>query len=204
MVLLQVNFKVTIVHMEKMKEIFFSPIDRALFESRVVQISGPINSSLAYRVTRELLAMEKMDSNKPIIVFVNSPGGEVTSGFSVFDTIRFIAPEVKTVVTGLAASMGSLISLAAKKGNRQAFPNSKFLIHQPLISGVIQGPASDLEIHAKDIVKTREKINRIYSKETGKSFEVVTRATDRDYWMTAEEALEFGLISKIVTAHSEI
>lgn len=190
--------------METLKNQFFTPIDEALFDSRIVTISGPVNSEMAKRVNRELLALEKKDSKKPITVMINSPGGEVTSGFGIFDLIRWIEPEVKTLVCGLAASMGSMIALSAKKKNRLAMPNSKFLIHQPLISGVIQGPASDLEIHAKDIVRTREKINRIYAEETGQPYEEVVRATDRDRWLDAEEALDFGLIAKVVTKRSDL
>lgn len=187
-----------------LEDLIFSPLDKVLLDSRILHVSGPVNSQLAYRVTKALLALEKMDAKKPITLFVNSPGGEVSSGFSIFDTIRFIEPEVTTIVSGLAASMGSLISLAAKKERRFAFTNSKFLIHQPLISGTIQGPASDLEIHAKDIIRTREKINRIYSDETGRPIEEVAKATDRDRWLTPEEAKDFGLIAKIIKSHKDI
>ena len=183
---------------------FHTPIDEALFHSRIVQISGPVGSKLAYDVNRQILALEKTDSKKPIYLFIDSPGGEINSGFSIYDTARFVSPEIYTVVVGLAASMGSLIALCAKKENRLAFPNSKFLIHQPLISGVIQGSASEIEIHAKDIVLTRERINQLYAQETGRSIEEIRIATDRDNWMTANEAKGFGLISKIVGNRSEL
>ena len=182
----------------------YSPLDEAIFESRIVLMNGGVDSKLAYRTNKRLLALEKADPKKPIYLFINSPGGEITSGFSIFDTANFIEPDVFTLVTGLAASMGSLIALCAPKERRLAFPNSKFLIHQPLIMGTIQGSASDLEIHANDILKTKDKINRLYSKETGKPLETVEKATDRDYWMSAEEALEFGLISKIIHKRSEL
>ncbi len=183
---------------------FFTPIDEVLFQKRIVQIHGPVGSELAERVNRELLAMEAHDEKKPIHVYINSPGGEVTSGFSIFDTLRFIRCDIKTIVTGLAASMGSIIALAAKKENRLAFPNSKFLIHQPLVSGMIRGSASEIEIHAKDIIKIRERINQLYAKETGRPVEEVRQATDRDNWMDPEEAVSFGLISRIVANHGEL
>ncbi|MBN22216.1 MAG: ATP-dependent Clp protease proteolytic subunit [Bdellovibrionaceae bacterium] len=184
---------------------FYNPIDETLFESRIIHLNGGVNSEMAYRVNRELFALEKKDAKAPIVIMVNSPGGEITSGFSIFDTVRFIEPEVITVVAGLAASMGSIISLAPrKKENRMAFPNSKFLIHQPLIPGGIRGSASELEIHAKDILRTKEKINRLYVEETGKSLEEISKATERDYWMTAQEALEFNLIKKVVQSRSDL
>ena len=186
-----------------MNSVFYTPLDEALFKSRIVQISGPVDSELAYDTNKKLLALESADPQAPVYLHVDSPGGVVTSGFAIFDTARFIAPEVITVVVGLAASAGSLISLCAKKKNRVAFPNAKFLIHQPLISGVLRGSAADLEIHAKDIIATRRRINEIYAEETGRSFEEIEKATDRDNWMTAEEALEFGLIDRIVTSRSE-
>jgi len=183
---------------------FYTPIDQRLFDSRIVQISGPVGAKMAQEANRLMLALERESSTDPVYLHINSPGGEVTSGFSIFDTARFIEPEVITIVTGLAASMGSLIALCAEPKNRLAFPNSKFLIHQPLISGMLTGPASDLEIHAKDIIKTKRRINELYAKETGKPIEEIEAATDRDRWMEADEALDFGLISRIVNRRSEI
>ena len=190
--------------MPRMDFPFFTPIDKRLFDSRIVQISGGVGSSLAHDVNRQLLALEREDPDQPVYLFINSPGGEILSGFSIYDTARFIRPEIITVVTGLAASMGSLIALCADKKNRLAFPNAKFLIHQPLISGFLTGPASDLEIHAKDIIKTRRKINELYARETGKDLAEIEAATDRDNWMEAQEALDFGLISRVVARRSEI
>ncbi len=184
--------------------VFFTPIDQSLFDGRIVQISGTVDSDLAYDVNRQLLALERVDPNKPVYLFINSPGGEINSGFAIYDTARFIEPEVITIVSGLAASMGSLIALCAKKENRLTLPNSKFLIHQPLISGVMTGPASDIEIQAKDLLRTKEKINRIYAEETGHPLNEIAEATDRDKWMTAEEALEFGLISRIISRRKEM
>lgn len=183
---------------------FFTPLDQSLFDSRMVQISGVVASPMAHTVNKQLFALAAADDSKPIYLMINSPGGEINSGFSIYDTARFIKPDIYTIAIGLAASMGSLIALAAPPERRLAFPNAKFLIHQPLISGVIQGSASDIEIHAKDIVATREKINRLYAEETGKPLELVQEATDRDNWMNAEEALEFGLISRIVSKTSDL
>jgi len=183
---------------------FYTPIDESLFEGRIVLVSGGVGSELANDVNRQLLALERKDPKKPVYLWINSPGGEINSGFSIYDIARFIQPEVFTIVSGLAASMGSIIALCAKKENRWSLPNAKFLIHQPLISGILQGSASDLDIHAKDIVKVKERINQLYAAETGKSIEVIRKATERDNWMDPQEALEFGLISKIVKSRSEI
>lgn len=186
------------------KHSHFTPIDQALFDDRIIHVSGGVNSKLAYEVNRQLLAMDKISATLPIYLFIDSPGGEINSGFSVYDTARFISAPVTTIVAGLAASMGSIIALCAPKERRYAMPNAKLLIHQPLISGYLQGPASDLEIHAEDIVKTREKINKLYAKETGKSLEEIQRLTDRDHWLNPEEALSLGLISKIIHKKSEV
>ena len=183
---------------------FFTPLDQNLFESRIVQVSGPVGSELAYKTNKALLAMEKASDKESIFLFINSPGGEITSGFSIYDTARFIKPKVYTVVVGMAASMGSIIALSAPAERRLAFPNAKFLIHQPLISGTIQGSASEIEIHAKDIVATRERINQLYAQETGKSVEEIAKATDRDNWMTAAEAKDFGLVSKIINKRTDL
>lgn len=182
----------------------FSPIDQILFDKRMIQVSGAVDSRLAYRVNRQILAMNEQDSKKPIILFIDSPGGEIYSGFSIYDTARFVEAPVTTVVAGLAASMGSIIALCAEKKRRLALPNAKFLIHQPLLGGTMHGPASDLEIHAKDILKTRDKLNRLYAEETGMSFEKICQLTDRDRWLEPEEALEMGLISKIISSRKDI
>lgn len=182
----------------------FTPLDNALLESRTIMLNGPVTSELAHKVNKQLFALERNDPNKPIYVYINSPGGEVTSGFSIFDTMRFIKPKIYTIVSGLAASMGSIIALAASRENRFSMPNGKFLIHQPLIHGGIYGPAADLEIHAKDIIRTKERIHRLYAEETGQPIEEVRDATERDRWMTAEEAKEFGLISKILRTRDDL
>ena len=144
--------------MQTTEELFELITQKKLLEERIITLSDAIHSQTAKKIIGQLLALEAMDAKKTIWLFLNSPGGEVNSGFGIFDTIRFIQPEVKIVVTGLAASIATVILLAAKKENRITLPNSRLLIHQPLIHGNIQGQASDIEIHAKEILKTREKI----------------------------------------------
>lgn len=190
--------------MEKTNPNPFTPLDQHLFDARIIQVSGGVDSKLAKEVNKSLLAMEAADPKKPIYLFINSPGGEITSGFSIFDTARFIAPTVYTVAAGMAASMGSIIALAAPKEHRMAFPNAKFLIHQPLISGTIYGSASEIEIHAKDIIATRGRINELYAEETGRSVDEVAAATDRDNWLDVKEAMDFGLISKVITSKADL
>ncbi len=182
----------------------WTPLEQSIFENRIILLSGAVDSEMADKVNRQLLAMESANPELPVYLYINSPGGEVTSGFSIYDTAKFIKPEIYTVVIGLAASMGSLIALCAEKKNRLAFPNARFLIHQPLISGLLRGTAADIEIHAKDIVQIKEKINKLYSEETGRPLEEIKRATDRDKWMDSTEALNFGLINKIVNRRSEM
>ncbi len=175
-----------------------------LLEKRVIFVSEAINSSVAKRVVSNLLAMDAQESNKPIYMYLNSPGGEVNSGFAIYDTMRFLSSEVRVVCTGLTASIATIMLLGAPKKHRYSMPNTRFLIHQPLIGGSIQGQASDLEITAKEIIKTRSKINQLLSEECKQPFEKVEEDTSRDYWMNAQEALEYGLITKIVGNVKEI
>jgi ATP-dependent Clp protease protease subunit len=182
----------------------FTPIDQHLFESRTVFVSGEVNSELALKVNRQLLALERVNPNAPIVLWIDSPGGEVYSGFSIYDTAQFISPKVITVVSGLAASMGSVIALAADKANRFAFPNAKLLIHQPLIGGAIRGQASDLEIHAKDIIELKKKMHRLYAERTGYPLEKFVDLMERDRWVDPKEAIELGLISKIITSRKDL
>ncbi|SIQ63854.1 ATP-dependent Clp protease, protease subunit [Alkalispirochaeta americana] len=175
-------------------------LDRML-KTRTILISGEINKDLAERVVRQLLILEQ-EGDDPIRVFIDSPGGDADAGYGIFDTIRFVTPQVWTVGIGLVASAGALILLAAEKERRLAFPNSHYLIHQPL-SG-IRGVATDIEIHAREIEKMRGRINLLISQETGKPLEQVEKDTDRDYWMGAEDAVEYGLVSRIVTHRSEM
>lgn len=177
---------------------------RQLFEARTIVLSEGISSRVAKRVIEQLLSFDLDDPNREILMFLNSPGGEVNSGFAIYDTLRFIRPKTKIIVSGLAASIATVILLGVPKANRLSLPNSQLLIHQPLIGGQMQGQASDIEITAKEILKTRDKIAELYHKETGQSMERVNRDIERDYWMSAPEALEYGLISRIVTGRNEI
>jgi ATP-dependent Clp protease, protease subunit len=178
-------------------------IEKELFDARVVLISAPVDAKLAHAVNAKLLALERHNSKDPVYLFINSPGGEVHSGFAIFDCARFIKPPVVTVVTGLAASMGSIITLCAKPEHRFAFPNSKILVHQPSISGMA-GSVSDIEIHAKDLLETKNRIIDLYVKECGRNPDEVKKALDRDNWMSAEQAVKWGHISKIVTHRDDL
>lgn len=182
----------------------FTPIDQLLFESRTVFVSGQVDSDLALKVNRQLLALERFNPTAPIVLWVDSPGGEVYSGFAIYDTARFITPRIITVVAGFAASMGSVISLAAEKEDRVALPNSKLLIHQPLVTGLIRGPASDLEIHARDIIELKSKFHRLYAERTGLPAERFQELMERDRWVDPKEAIDLGLISKIISGRKEL
>ena len=182
----------------------FTPIDQQLFESRYIFLSGEVNSELALKVNRQLLAMERVDAQSPILLWIDSPGGEIFSGFSIYDTVQFIRPPVFTVVAGLAASMGSVIALAAEKSRRFSMPNSKFLIHQPLISGVMRGSASELEIHAADIIATKKRLHQLYADRTGTPIATFQELMDRDHWIDPERAKELGLISRILRDRDEM
>lgn len=183
---------------------FPTPVDQYLFESRTIFISGPVDSGLAFYVNRQLLALERANPEQPVILWIDCPGGQVYSGFSIYDTAQFIKPKIITVAAGLAASMGSVISLCAEKENRYALPNAKFLIHQPLISGTLQGSASDLAIHAKDIIETKKKMHKMYAERTGTAEAQFVELMDRDRWIDPEEAKTLGLISKIIRNRSEL
>ena len=178
--------------------------DQALRHQRAICISEPIDSRVAKRVVGQLLTLEADAPGETITIYQNSPGGEVTSGFAIFDMIRFISSEVKIVNCGLCASIATVINVAAKKENRFSTPNSKFLIHQPLIAGTIRGQASDIEITANDIMKTRTKINKLLAEECGQNLDKVEQDTMRDYWMNAQEAVEYGLVSKIIASKNDL
>ncbi len=179
-------------------------IETQMIENRIITISEGVSSALAKRVINALLIMEAQNAEKPITIYLNSPGGEVSSGFAIFDTIRFINSPVRIVVTGLAASAATIIFCAVKKDRRYTMPNAKFMIHQPSIGGQIYGQASDLEITAREILKTRQKANEILAKECGQPLEKVEVDTTRDYWMSAGEAKEYGLATKIIESISDL
>ena len=174
-----------------------------LLKSRTVVISQQVDAKLTTKVLSQLVLLEQEGPEEPITVFINSPGGEIFSGFAIFDMLNFIACPVTTIVTGFAASMGSILSLAADKGRRFSMPQAKIMIHQPLLMGY-QGRATECEIQAREILKTRDHLVKLYSEQTGKSREEIKKALDRDNWFTAEEALEYGLIDKVVYNRSEL
>ena len=171
-------------------------------ETRQIIISGEVTEELAEKTITRLLVLEAASATKSIYVYIDSPGGNVYSGFAIFDMIRFIKAPVKTIGMGLVASAASIILLAAKKSNRFALPNSQYLIHQPLSE--MKGVATDLEIHAKEIERIKSRINSLIANETGKKIEQIFQDTERDYWLNAEEARSYGLVSKIVETRKEI
>ena len=179
----------------------FSTVLQNLFKSRTVMIFGEINQKVAESTCAQLLALA-VENDDPIRIIINSPGGHVESGDSIHDMIRFITPQVKMIGTGWVASAGAHIYLAAKKENRLCLPNTRFLIHQPL--GGAGGRATDIAIEAKEIIKMRRRINEIIARETGQPLERVEKDTDRNYWMSAEEAKEYGIVSRIVQGAREI
>lgn len=182
----------------------FTPIDQLLFESRIVFLSGQVDAELAQKVNRQLLALERANPSAPVVLWIDSPGGEVYSGFSVYDTARFIQPRVITVVAGMAWSMGSVVALCAEKEDRFALPNSKLLIHQPLVGGPLHGSASELEIHARDILELKRRMHRLYAERTGGDVETFEKLMERDRWIDPKEAIEIGLISKVITSRKEL
>ena len=186
---------------EKDKAPILDPLAGRMLKTRTILLSGEINKELAEKTIRQLLLMEDI-SNEPIRIFIDSPGGDADAGYAIFDMIRFVKPEVWTIGMGLIASAAAIIQLASPKKRRVGLPNSHYLIHQPL-SG-IRGVATDIEIHAKELEKLRERINRLIAEETGNPFEQVEKDTDRDYWMTAAEAVNYGLISRVIINRDEI
>lgn len=178
--------------------------EMSLLDRRSIIISEGINGAVAKRVITNLLIMDSADAKKEITIYLNSPGGEVTSGFAIYDTIRFLKSPVHIVCAGLTASIATVILCAAKRDHRFTMPNTKFLIHQPLIPGQIYGQASDLEITAREILKTRQKINELLSKECDQPLDKVEGDTQRDYWMNAMEAVEYGLVTKIIENRSDL
>lgn len=179
-------------------------IDAALLDSRRLFLSDAVDSDTANALIKRLWYLEMKDPGKPILFVINSPGGSVDAGFAIWDQIKMITSPVTTLVTGLAASMGSILSLCAAPKRRFATPNARIMIHQPMISGVIKGQATDLEIQAKEMLKTRGVIVDVYVRATGKDAETIDRAIDRDNWLTPEEALEFGLLDGIVKSFKEL
>ncbi len=179
-------------------------LDQSLLEKRRIFLSDAVDSDSAKDIIRKLWYLDHQAPGKPILFVINSPGGSVDSGFAIWDQIKLLSSPVITLVTGLAASMGSLLSLVSGKGKRLATANSRIMIHQPLIGGVIRGQATDLEIQAREMLKTRAQIVDIYVEATGKDRKAIEKAIDRDNWMSAEEALHFGLLDKVVTSMKDV
>jgi ATP-dependent Clp protease, protease subunit len=167
-----------------------------LLRERIIFLVGPVNDGTANLVVAQMLFLESENPDKDIFLYINSPGGSVSAGLSIFDTMQFIKPDVSTLCMGMAASMGSFLLMAGTKGKRGALPNSRIMIHQP--SGGAQGQASDIEIQAREIIKTREQLNRIYSDRTGQTVERIASDMERDYWMSPTEAQEYGLIDQVL------
>ena len=167
-----------------------------LLRERIVFLVGPVNDQTANLVVAQMLFLESENPDKDIFLYINSPGGSVSAGLSIFDTMNFIKPDVSTLCMGMAASMGSFLLMAGAKGKRIALPNAKIMIHQP--SGGAQGQATDIEITAREILKTREQLNRIYADRTGQSFEKIAADMERDYWMSPGEAKDYGLIDQVI------
>lgn len=178
-----------------------NPMESSLMKNRVVTLFGEVNQDVSRRISEKLLALA-FESDDPITMYISSPGGHVESGDTIFDLIRYIKPVVRTVGTGWVGSIATHIYLAPEKEHRYCLPNTRFLIHQP--AGGFGGDASDIEIHAKEIVKTRERINGIIAQQTGQPLERVTEDTDRDFWMSAKESVEYGLVGKIIDSVDDL
>ncbi|WFT73722.1 ATP-dependent Clp endopeptidase proteolytic subunit ClpP [Halobacillus naozhouensis] len=172
-----------------------------LLKDRIIMLGSAIDDNVSNSIVAQLLFLAAEDPDKDISLYINSPGGSITSGMAIYDTMQFIKPNVSTICTGMAASMGAFLLNAGTKGKRYALPNSEVMIHQPL--GGTQGQASDIEIHAKRIIKMREKLNQILSERTGQPLEVIERDTDRDNFMSAHEAVDYGLIDKVMEKTGE-
>ncbi len=172
-----------------------------MLKERIIFVTGPIDDQTAASISMQLLFLESENPKKEISMYINSPGGIVTSGMAIYDTMQYIRPAVATLCIGQAASMGSLLLTAGAKGMRFALPNARIMLHQP--SGGFQGQASDIERHAEDIIKMKRRLNEIYVKHTGQAFEQIERTLDRDYFLTAEDAQKFGLIDQVMAKRAE-
>lgn len=179
-------------------------INSVILDARRIFLSDAVDSEAAEDIIRKLWYLELTDPGKPILFVINSPGGSVDSGFAIWDQIKLLKSPVTTLISGLAASMGSVLSLAAAPKRRFATSQSRIMIHQPLIGGVVKGQATDLEIQAKEMLKTRATLTKIYMDQTGKDYETIEKAIDRDTWMSAQEALDFGLLDGIVKSMDDL
>ncbi len=179
-------------------------IEKAILDSRRIFLSEAVTSESAEQVIRKAWYLEHTAPKKPITLVINSPGGVIDAGFAIWDQLQMLSSPITTLVTGLAASMGSVLSLCAAPGRRFATPNARIMIHQPSISGQVMGPASDLDIQAREILRTRDRLIDLYCEATGREREEIALALDRDKWMSAQEAQEFGLLDKIVNSYNEL
>lgn len=173
-----------------------------LLKERIIFLIGPVNDHTANLVVAQMLFLESENPDKDIFFYINSPGGSVTAGMSVFDTMNFIKPDVSTLCLGQAASMGAFLLSAGAKGKRFALPHSRVMIHQPLISGGLGGQASDIEIHARELIKLKQTLNELLAKHTGQPIEKIERDTDRDNFMSAQAAKEYGLIDQVIATRT--
>ena len=174
-----------------------------LLKERIIFLIGPVNDHTANLVVAQMLFLESENPDKDIFFYINSPGGSVTAGMSVFDTMNFIKPDVSTLCLGQAASMGAFMLSAGAKGKRFALPHSRVMIHQPLISGGLGGQASDIEIHARELIKLKQTLNELLAKHTGQPIEKIERDTDRDNFMSAQAAKEYGLIDQVIATRAD-
>ncbi|MCR6515603.1 MAG: ATP-dependent Clp endopeptidase proteolytic subunit ClpP [Clostridium sp.] len=172
-----------------------------LLKDRIIMINGEINDTTSNLVVAQLLFLESEDPDKDIYIYINSPGGSITAGMAIYDTMQYIKPDVCTICIGLAASMGSFLLSSGEKGKRFALPNAEIMIHQPL--GGFQGQATDFDIHAKRILKIKERLNKILSENTGKPLDELKKDVERDYFLDADEAMEYGLVDKVITKNEE-
>ena len=176
-----------------------------LLEDRIIFLSGAIDDAMANCIVAQLIYLESVDPKKEIMLYINSPGGSVSAGMAIYDTMNYISCDVKTICVGLAASMAAVILCSGTKGKRYALPNSEIMIHQPLISGSgLSGQVTDIMIHSNYLQRTKERLNRILSENTGKDYETICRDTERDNFMSADEALEYGLIDKVYRNRADI
>lgn len=175
-----------------------------LLKERIIFLVGPVDDHTANLVVAQLLFLESENPDKDIFLYINSPGGSVSAGMSIYDTMNFIKPDVSTLCLGQAASMGAFLLSAGAKGKRFALPNSRIMIHQPLISGGLGGQASDIEIHAKELLKLKAKLNQLLAEHCGRTLDELERDTDRDHFMSAEEAQSYGLIDQVLSNRSDI
>ena len=169
-----------------------------LLNDRIIMLSDQVNDATASVIVAQLLYLESQDNEKDISLYINSPGGSITSGMAIYDTMNYIKCDVSTICIGMAASMGAFLLSAGAKGKRMALPNSEIMIHQPLISGGLSGQCTDIKIHSDHLIRTRQKMNEILAENTGKSIEEITRDTERDNFMYAQEACDYGLIDKVI------